>query len=220
MAARYKRYSISCKLSDWTMNSISGLMVARGPPFLSIALGSEAVKGAEIIDAWSWLGALPFHLEVKLFNCWRISMLEADWGLSPFIWSWSYQRVREYRCLKLTGSPSLSFDTEAIKMSENINAWSWLGALNFLMIVLSRETIQEVENIDACSWSGTLPFLSIVFGSKPIKVLENIDAWSWLSPRSKQFGEYRHSKPTDNSESIDAWSWPSPWSRCILFGLN
>ena len=36
--------------SDWTMNSVSALWSLRALPFLTIAFGTEPIKGAENID--------------------------------------------------------------------------------------------------------------------------------------------------------------------------
>ena len=54
------------------------------------------------------------------------------------------------------------------------------GPSPFCQLRLVARRSEGSDNIDAWSWQGALPFLSIAFGSEAIKRLENIDAWSWL----------------------------------------
>ena len=66
-----KRHQITCTLHDQCLEAPRRPNTDRHSPplpwtlkadwpFLTIAIGSEAIKGVENMDAWSWQGALPF----------------------------------------------------------------------------------------------------------------------------------------------------------------
>ena len=121
--------SASC-VSDWTVNSISGLWSPRALALLSDnCLVGNVSKG------------------------WRISMLKADQGPSPFWWLHLVARLsmRWISMLEADRGPSLTIGLIA-RLSNwwRISMlWSWLGALPFLTIAFGSKAIKEPENIDA-----------------------------------------------------------------------
>ena len=111
------------------------LKMPRGPPLSVNSFGNEAIKGSENINARGWQGLSPLSTVFggDAIKGQRISILEAD-GDPPLsvdcVWWQGYQRVGEYRCLKLTESLIVTIQRiSMLKAKSSIetiwNAWSW-----------------------------------------------------------------------------------------------